>query len=438
MSNSNRDWPEHEFSNTIESSRDRRIIRWVALFICVSIAGLVLWSTQAEVEEISKSKGQIVPLGHKRVIQSEHGGTIFSVDAQEGGVVSKGESLVHFSSVVSVSTKEELEAKKANLEMKLLRFDAFMRGTTPDFSKFDSKYSKLISSHLDALNDMNKKRDAIIRVTAAEIAKTQAEVSGLLQEEPVLRSQLKSSKDELDMMSQPGVGDAVSEVQRLDTKQKYESLLRQVKVLKGKHDVLNKTLVHLQQQSLQKKAELVAEVSEKRTEVQTELIQAQARLRKNTNEVKADTVRTPVDGVIQSIPSKSVGSVVKPGGTVAVIVPMTKQGLMETKLSPRDVGFVRVGDVARIKIDAFDYSRYGTLLGIVTHISPTTDQDERGGVYYKVKIAIEKPYFTKGSTDLKTIPGMTGEADIITGKKTVFEYLWKPVFTNVTGAFGER
>ena len=123
---------------------------------------------------------------------------------------------------------------------------------------------------------------------------------------------------------------------------------------------------------------------------------------------------------------------------MAVIVPMTKTGLMEAKLSPRDIGFVRVGQPVRIKIDAFDYSRYGALDGVVKRISPSTDADEKGGVFYKVQIAIDKPYFSDKPGQFDLIPGMTGEADIVTGDKTVFQYLWKPVFTNVTEAFGER
>ena len=125
-------------------------------------------------------------------------------------------------------------------------------------------------------------------------------------------------------------------------------------------------------------------------------------------------------------------------GTVAVIVPTTPTALLEAKLSPRDIGFVTVGQKARIKIDAFDYSRYGAIDGIVKRISPSTDADEKGGVFYKVQIAIEKPYFGNTPGKLDLLPGMTGEANIVTGDKTVFQYMWKPVFTNITDAFGER
>lgn len=111
---------------------------------------------------------------------------------------------------------------------------------------------------------------------------------------------------------------------------------------------------------------------------------------------------------------------------------------MEVQLSPRDIGFVQKGQAAKIRIDAFDYSRFGALDGKVLTISPTTSTTERGMVYYKVKIGIDRPYFGSDAKQFAVLPGMTGEADITTGRKTVFQYLWKPVYTNISTAFGER
>ncbi|MPW35949.1 HlyD family type I secretion periplasmic adaptor subunit [Vibrio sp. B1Z05] len=434
----NDDWPDYEFSNSIESSKDRRLIRRVALLICFAIAILLLWSTQATVEEISKSKGQIIPLGHKQVIQSQSGGTIASVDVEEGQMVKKGQHLVHFVSEKNLSTKDELEVKRANFEMRIKRYDAYINKQALDLTEYATKYPKLTANHIEAFDKMKEKREASEKVIESEIQKTNAELSGVLEELPSLRNQLKASHRMYLLMKEAGQNQSISEVKFLETKQKYDSYQQQVNSLNSRSKVLKRSLDNLNKQLIQKDIDLVSEVSEKRTEAQTDLIATNARLRSSAADVKDDVVKAPVEGVIQSIPTTSAGSVVKPGGMVAVIVPVTKQGLMETKLSPRDIGFVQVGDLARIKIDAFDYSRYGSLTGVVKSISPTTDQDERGGVYYKVKIAIAKPYFEKDPEYLKTIPGMTGEADIITGKKTVFEYLWKPVFTNMASAFGER
>ncbi|GAL11171.1 HlyD family secretion protein [Vibrio astriarenae] len=107
------------------------------------------------------------------------------------------------------------------------------------------------------------------------------------------------------------------------------------------------------------------------------------------------------------------------------IVPITGKANFKAKLSPRDIGFVREGQSARIKVDAFDYSRFGALQGKVENISPTTSQNERGELFYEVVVSVEKPYFHDDPERFSILPGMTGEADITTGEKSVFQYLWK-------------
>jgi HlyD family secretion protein len=240
------------------------------------------------------------------------------------------------------------------------------------------------------------------------------------------------------MMKELDESGVISDVQFLENQQKLDSYIRELKGLEGKEKVLAETLKNLDDLWAQKQAELFSETREKLTEAQAELLVFEARLRASSSQVAQTTIHAPVDGIIQSVPSELSGSVIEPGGVVAVIVPSTATAILETKLSPRDIGFVTVGQPARIKIDAFDYSRYGALDGIVQKISPTTDSDERGGVYYKVQIAIDTPYFGNDPSGQALIPGMTGEADIVTGDKTIFQYLWKPVFTNVSSAFGER
>ncbi|CAH8242515.1 hypothetical protein VAE122_620001 [Vibrio aestuarianus] len=97
-----------------------------------------------------------------------------------------------------------------------------------------------------------------------------------------------------------------------------------------------------------------------------------------------------------------------------------------------------MGQPARVKIDAFDYSRFGALKGLVESISPTTSQDQKGNIFYDVVIAVDKGYFHDNPEQFAILPGMTGEVDITTGEKSVFQYLWKPIYTNVSVAFGER
>ena len=434
----NRVYPAHEFTDAIEAPTERKFIKRVILLITGSVLVMLLWSIFAQVEEISKSKGQVVPLGHRQVIQSQTGGTIASVIVEEGDVVKKGDVLASFVAIDSQSAEEELASKRANLLLRIERYDAYIDERDADFSEFLEVYPQLVKLHRSSLKRMNEERLAMASLSESDIAKSQAELNGLKAEIEPLSDQINTAKQTLKMMNSVTEEQAVSKLRILESQQKLDSYMRELKSMESKQQVLAKNVVNLERQLNQKQATLVKEVGEKRTEAQAELLGIIARLKSSGSLVSQNTITAPVDGIIQSIPSTSSGSVIQPGGTVAVIVPMTKTGLMEAKLSPRDIGFVRVGQPVRIKIDAFDYSRYGALDGVVKRISPSTDADEKGGVFYKVQIAIDKPYFSDKPGQFDLIPGMTGEADIVTGDKTVFQYLWKPVFTNVTEAFGER
>jgi HlyD family secretion protein len=277
-----------------------------------------------------------------------------------------------------------------------------------------------------------------MQLSESEIAKSNAELSSIDLEIPPLQDQINSSRESLRLMNSPRGVQAVSKLTISETQQKLDAYLRELKSLEGRRTVLERNIDNQRRQFEQREATLFKEVGEKRADAHSELIGVTARLKSSDLQIQQDTVMSPVDGIIQSIPNTSSGSVIQPGGTVAVVVPTTPTALLEAKLSPRDIGFVTVGQPAKIKIDAFDYSRYGAIDGVVERISPTTDADEKGGVYYKVRIAIEKPYFGAEPGKLNLLPGMTGEADIVTGEKTIFQYLWKPVFTNMREAFGER
>lgn len=433
-----RTWPEYEFTDAVEAPLETKFIRNITYVITVAISLMLIWAIVTEVEEIAKAKGQVVPLGHKQIIQSQLGGTISAIEVEEGDVVKKGDVLAQFIAINSESAKEELLGQEANLLLTIERMEAFIGKRTADFSSFTSNYPSLVVQQRQALLGMTSERDAIQELSDAELKKSQAEYQAIESEIPTLVHQIKASEKTVAMMSKLAETGGVSQVNLLESQQKLDTYKRELTAMQGKEKVLASEVVNLEKQLKQKQATILKDVREIIANKQAELLVVQARLKSSDSDVMQNTITSPVDGIIQTLPSSSEGSVIAPGGTVAVIVPTTKTALIEGKLSPRDIGFVNVGQKVRVKIDAFDYSRYGALDGIVKKISPTTDADERGGVFYKVQISIAKPYFGDAPGRFDLIPGMTGEADIVTGDKTVFQYLWKPVFTNVSSAFGER
>ena len=173
-------------------------------------------------------------------------------------------------------------------------------------------------------------------------------------------------------------------------------------------------------------------------DVNRDLFEVAERIARLIRRLAQTEFRTPVAGTVQSLPETVVGRFIEAGGLVAEIVPRDVSLRFEGALSPRDVGFVTVGQPVRLKIDTFDFSRFGALEGRVAEVSPTTVNDDQGASHYQVLIDLPQAFFGEDPQRFALLPGMTGEADITTGSKTVFAYLWKPVFTNLDLALTER
>jgi HlyD family secretion protein/adhesin transport system membrane fusion protein len=227
-------------------------------------------------------------------------------------------------------------------------------------------------------------------------------------------------------------------VQYADAIQKDAAIARELAAAEGRRTLLEAEIQELQDAVEEVRTRFHAEASEKRAASAGELRQVTEQLAALQERVAETQVRSPVSGTVQSVPKTRVGEVIEPGGQVAEIVPGEAGLHLVVRLAPRDVGFVRAGQPAKVKIDAFDYSRYGALEGTVARVSPTTFVDERGVAYYEVDVALDRTYFGDDPEQFALVPGMTGEADIKTGEKTVFQYMWKPVYTNLDLAFTER
>ncbi|MGL4749680.1 MAG: HlyD family type I secretion periplasmic adaptor subunit, partial [Shewanella sp.] len=348
-----RSLPEHEFTQAIEAPAEKRIIKQITYFIAGSVFIMFVWSLFTNIEEIAKAKGQVIPLGHQQVIQSFSGGTLASILVSEGDLVKKGDVLANFIAIDSQAAAEELESKQANLVLKIERYSAFIESREANFASYLESHPNLVKGHISDLERMNNEKQAIIQSSLAEIAKSKAELASLDQEIPPLKHQINSAQQTINMMESIKESQAVSKLTMLESQQKLDSYIRELKSMEGKQQVLARDIENLQRQLEQKQATLLKEVGEARTDAEAELLGITARLKSSDSQVQQNTITSPVDGIIQSIPNTSSGSVIQPGGTVAVIVPTTPTALLEAKLSPRDIGFVSVGQKARIKIDAF-------------------------------------------------------------------------------------
>ncbi|MDC5807982.1 HlyD family type I secretion periplasmic adaptor subunit [Vibrio europaeus] len=426
------------YGELVESQNTARTLALATWSVALCVVAFATWSVLTQVDEIAKAKGAVIPEGEKQVLQSAIGGKLKQILVKEGQLVEKGQPLVEFDATFQRTALEELKSQQVTLLASIERMNALLDDREPNFGEFEVDYPQIVSqqkAQLNAQKGLYFQKRIVLEKDSEQIAEQLRSVDKSL---PSYEKELNATKQELTILEKGYEAGNISRLRVLEMRQKLASIEQKIEEARGKKSVLIKQADSNEQKIEQLLAEAKAKVSDDRSKAVSDLSALNARVRSSQAKLTNTTLVSPLQGLVQSLPSTQNGGVIQPGGTVVEIVPVGGKADFKARLSPRDIGFVNVGQPTRIKIDAFDYSRFGALKGEVESISPTTSQSERGEIYYEVVVSVETPYFRDNPESFSILPGMTGEVDITTGEKSVFQYLWKPIYTNISVAFGER
>ncbi|UPR32833.1 HlyD family type I secretion periplasmic adaptor subunit [Vibrio crassostreae] len=426
------------YGELVESQNTARTLALATWSVALCVIAFATWSVVTQVDEIAKAKGAVIPEGEKQVLQSAIGGKLKQILVKEGQLVEKGQPLVEFDATFQRTALEELKSQQVTLLASVERMNALLEQREPNLAEFEVDYPEIVSqqkAQLNAQKALYFQKRVVLEKESEQIAEQLRSVEKAL---PSYEKELNATKQELNILEKGYKAGNISRLRVLEMRQKLASIEQKIEEARGKKAVLIKQADSTEQKIEQLLAEAKAKVSEDRSKAVSDLSALNARVRSSQAKLTNTMLVSPLQGLVQSLPSTQNGGVIQPGGTVVEIVPVGGKADFKARLSPRDIGFVSVGQPTRIKIDAFDYSRFGALKGAVESISPTTSQSERGEIYYEVVVSVDTPYFRDNPESFSILPGMTGEVDITTGEKSVFQYLWKPIYTNVSVAFGER
>ncbi|QIC76370.1 HlyD family efflux transporter periplasmic adaptor subunit [Acinetobacter indicus] len=366
--------------------------------ICIGLAVLLLWAWLFKLEEVSTGTGKVVPSSKEQVVQSLEGGILTTLNVREGEIVNRGQVLAQLDPTRFASNVGESESLLVSSLATSARLRAEVNGTPLVFPEEVLKEPKLVQQET-ALYDSRR-------------ANLEESLAGLRQALVLVEQELR--------MTEPLVAKgAASEVEVLRLKREANDLRNQM------NDIRNQYYVKARE-----------ELSKSSTDVQTQ----QQVVRGKSDTLNRTIFKSPVRGVVKEIDVMTIGGVVPQNGKLMTIVPLDEQLLIEARISPQDIAFIRPDQEALVKITAYDYSIYGGLKGKVTVISPDTIRDEvkQDQFYYRVYIRTDTDKLTnKSGQQFSITPGMVATVDIKTGSKTVLDYLIKP-FNKAQEALRER
>jgi HlyD family secretion protein/adhesin transport system membrane fusion protein len=230
----------------------------------------------------------------------------------------------------------------------------------------------------------------------------------------------------------------MSRKQVLDSETNFEQSRLLLQVSEGKLAATREALLEAEAALAESDALAQKLWSEELAKASSELVEVKESLKKQTDRVERLVVRAPTRGPVQQVLQRSPGEVVRPGETLARIVPIDDALVAEVYVKPEDIAAVKVGDKAELKVTAYDFSKYGKIKGEVTDISPTTFENDDKRSYYKVLIRFNPGRSDRFASEWRLQPGMTVDAEIISGSKSLLQYLLKPVYRGIDVAFSER
>jgi HlyD family secretion protein/adhesin transport system membrane fusion protein len=421
-------------------TRKDRLITSVLLVIAGFVAALGFWAGVAKIPEVAKTRGEAIPRGGDvQVIQSLSGGKVMQVFVQEGDVVEQGQLIASLDQSISESDISKLDVKRSDLMMQIERLRALEKNRKPNFGAEGEQYPGMAEQQHSLYASQKGLLDSRLSVIDDKIGTKNSEITSLGKQIVLTEEQVVNIEKEVAMFRKAADSGLGSKRELLEKQERESDLKSDLEALRGRLASGRNELVTLKEQRKTEELTIRTEFRTKRAEVvellnelEQELVQAHSAMGQNA-------LIAPAAGIIKSLPNTRAGAVIQPGGVVAELVPSDQPLNVEVRVSPRDIGFIAVGQKVLIKVDAYDYSRFGAIKGSVIRVSPATFKDEATGQpYFKATIQPESEFVGDAAKGRRIKVGMTAEADITTGEKTIFQYLLKPVYTTVDTALTER
>jgi len=358
----------------------------------------VVWAAFAELDEVVVGIGRVVPSSQVQVIQNLEGGILAELPVTEGQVVDKDQVLARIDDTRFTASFREAQVKRLSLLAAIARLTAEAHGTR---LMFPAEVVRGAPQSVRSETETHASRQRTLDET----------VAGLMRSRELATRELE--------MSEPLVAKgAISEVEIL-------RLRRQVNELQTNID--------------ERRNRFRAEANEELTRSKNELAGLNEASVAMDDRVKRTLVRSPLRGVVKKLNITTIGAVIQPGASILEVVPLEDKLLVEAQVRPDDIAFIHPRQAATVKLTAYDYSIYGGLTGTVEHVSADSLLDDKKGVsFYRVLVRTQSATLEHQGKQLPIIPGMTASVDILTGKKTVLDYLLKPVLKTRERAMRER
>ncbi|MAU41347.1 MAG: hypothetical protein CMF31_06970 [Kordiimonas sp.] len=415
-----------------------RMITATIAVISFFILSFFVWSAVTPLQETSMAKGQILPQASVQPVQHLEGGIIANVMVKEGDIVRAGDPLMKLAPVAAMADLDQMLTREASLSLQAERLRAFALERDANFAPYAANYPQIVRDQSDVLDYQNKSRMAQKDVLIAQINERDKEYAVLVQQEETQRESLRILTKETDIHSQLRKKGLGSELKLLAAKRALNQAQGELQATLSRQASIKASIKEAESRVLELDATLRNEALAEMGRVSTELAELRKELSRHQDRVARLTVTAPSNGVVKGLQFPRPGGVVAPGDLLMELVPEDRNLIAEVKISPRDIGHVKKGTPVLVKVDTYNYARFGGIAGTLDHVSASSFMDEKGETYFKGVVQLPQTYVGQDPRSNAVTSGMTVVADIRSGEKTLLQYLIKPIHNALSSSFTER
>lgn len=421
----------------LEESGSPLVIRSLIFFTAILLVLLILWAIIAEVDEVAVTTGEIVPPSKLKQIQSTEGGRIAAILVKNGEAVTSGQVILKFDTFALDSELRELQARQQSLTAQHERLNTFLQDKPVVANQPGQKTGAALTQAL-LLRQLQATRNTGKDIYQDRVRQIKASIEQVSGRKKFLDEKKATLDEELSMRKDLLASGMTTKLHLLTLRRQLADVDAELADIAPKRTKLERELDEATNQLKKNESDVRERALAELGQTDDELARLDEQIIRLQERLRYSEVRSPTDGFIHGLKSHTIGGVINHGETILEIVPKETSLIAEIQISPRDVGHVKIGQKVKLRVTAYDFSRYGIAKGELTDISPAAFLDKGNAPYHKGIVAIEQNYVGNTPGLYPVIPGMTLSADIKTGSKTMMTYLLKPIYASATQSFRER
>jgi len=416
---------DHRAALLLETSAGARSLLFTIVVFFIAFLG---WAYVAEIDEVKKGEGKAIPANKIQNVQNLEGGILKKIFVSVGDPVSEGQLLMELDDLQFSSASSKNITEYYAMRARIARLNAeaddvaliFSDDITELYPDLIIREQQLYTTNIKGLHDQ-------VNVLNSQHRQKQSELRSLMHKLHGAEKTYLLAKQEYELLRSLEKEGASSHVEVLKSEQNLSQVESEYRSEKSTIPKVKDELKEIEQDVEKAKSDFISKALDERNTLSSKVSQLEEEQRSLKDKVKRTRIHSPLAGIVKKININTIGGVAQPGMTIMEIIPSGDQLLVETKIKPKDIGFIRPGLKAKVKFTAYDFSSYGGLEGTVQQVSADSITDNKGQTYYLVKIKTDKNHLGSDRKPLPIIPGMRAQVSIAVNKKSVLSYLFKPI-----------